>query len=85
VSVDNKAMGRALASGEALDVNEEGRILLERGVWELQRFVPGSDYCDALAERWIWSIGRHLEKGTILASTGAEFYANPDFECLFLR
>jgi hypothetical protein len=48
-------------------------------------FKEGFDYCDAKNERWIWSIGRRLSDGTVLASLTDEFYQNAEYECLWLR
>jgi hypothetical protein len=86
----NLAMARKLASGETLDVRKEGFPLSSPlGVYVLNRFVDGKDYCDAEAELWIFSIGRFkyepMGKELIYASTDARFYQHPLYECLFLR
>jgi hypothetical protein len=80
----NRAMRRKLEDGEALDVRAIGKEL-EPGVFELSRFVDDVDYCDAKNEEWIWSIGRRLRDGVVLAATNARFYQNDEFECLWLR
>lgn len=48
-------------------------------------FVEGKDYCDALAERWIWSIGIHRETGQVWASTASNKYLSPGIVCIWLR
>jgi hypothetical protein len=80
----NQAMLRKLEKNEAADVRTVGEELAP-GVFRLQAFTEGIDYCDAEKEDWIWSIGKDLRDGTILASTDARFFRNPDFDCLFLR
>lgn len=79
----NKAMERKFATGEAIDIaihrDETGLFYV------LPEFIDGKDYADGEREEWIWSIGRELETGRIVASTDTRFYGNPKFECLFLR
>jgi hypothetical protein len=79
----NKAMARKLRAGEAIDLAKNQETAT--GDYLLNTFVEGKDYCDSRKEFWIWSIGRHIESGFILASTTTKFYQNPKFECLFLR
>lgn len=72
----NMAMWNKLINNEAIDIqesrkNEDGDYVLGNG--------------DAKEEVWIWSIGRNKKTGEVLASTAADFYRNPDFECLWLR
>jgi len=83
----NRAMARKLASHRALNVREMmvPTDELGRGVYALDRYVDGVDYCDAEKELWIWSIGRRRHDGRIFASTDTRFYQNPDYECLWLR
>jgi hypothetical protein len=91
----NRAMARKLTSGEALDVRTmligvvrpqmAGPIETGDYEYELSRYQDGKDYCDAALERWIWSIGKSLEDGRILAATDTRFYQHDDFECLWLR
>jgi len=84
--VINLAMARKLESGEALDVLAIGMLLPDHdGVYKLRTYIDDKDYCDAHLEAWIWSIGRSLLTGEILAATDARYYQNPDFECLWLR
>lgn len=80
----NQAMQRKLDRDECLDVLEEGEEI-SPGVYLLRGFTEGVDYCDAEKEAWIWSIGRNLKTGEIHASTSAQFYQNPEYECLWLR
>ncbi len=84
--MDNKAMERMLQDCECVDVNAIGKQTDTPGVFELNHF-PGDDmdYSDAKTESWIWSIGRHVDSGQILASTDARFYQNGEYECLWLR
>jgi len=81
--MQNKAMERKIASGEAIDIGKNYRT--GQGDYILGSFVEEKDYCDSLLEQWIWSIGRHNETGLILASTSTKFYQNDQYECLFLR
>jgi hypothetical protein len=78
----NRSMARKLTRGEAIDVSGCRRA---GEFYVLGGFVDGKDYCDAMKERWIFSIGRHLQTGEILASTTAMFYQHKSYECLFLR
>lgn len=79
----NLSMAHKLKNDEALDVSECRRT--PEGYYILNHFWEGSDYCDAVTESWIWSIGRRKNDGVILASTTSIFYDNCDFECLWLR
>jgi hypothetical protein len=95
--VKNRKMRETLESGECLDVRKEGRLAnpadvlgedsvdVTENCFILSRFVEDKDYCDALTESWIWSIGRSKKTGAIFASTSTRFYQNELFECLFLR
>jgi hypothetical protein len=81
----NAQMEEMLRAGEALDVSgcprdEHGDYLLPPGF-----FRESVDYCDAVQELWVHSIGRHIQTGEVLASTSGRFYQNPLFECLWLR
>ena len=81
--MQNLRMKEKIERREAIDVSRCDRT--EDGHYILPHVVEGIDYCDAQSETWIWSIGRCVKTGQILASTSSEFYTNPDFECLFLR
>jgi hypothetical protein len=78
----NKRMEEKIQNGEALDLSSNER---EGRYYVLKEVVDGMDYCDAVRECWIWSIGRRNSDGKILADTTGVFYQNPDFECLWLR
>ena len=78
----NKAMERKLQAGDCIDLSKAPR---EDGYFVLDSVREGADYCDAASELWIWSIGRRISDGKILASTSADLYQNPRFECLWLR
>lgn len=79
----NRSMESAYLSGLALDVSGCKR---EGDAYVLtQPPVDGHDYCDVKTERWIWSIGRRLKDGVILAALDGRFYQNEEYECLWLR
>jgi hypothetical protein len=80
----NLSMQRKLDRGEAIDVAKmeqtaDGFYVLPSGV------VEGMDYCDSEKEHWVWSIGRNLETGQVVASLTNELYLNNKFECVWLR
>lgn len=79
----NRRMQEKLEAGEAMDVSACPRTA--EGDYILESFPSNMDFCDALTEGWIWSVGRHLKTGQILASTTSKFYLNPEYDCLFLR
>ena len=85
--MQNLAMKKKLDAGIAYDVNAVGKMVegFEGVVWELQRYENDSDYCDAVQEQWIWSIGQRVTDKRIFAATDTRFYQNPMFECLWLR
>lgn len=83
-SMRNRRMARQLENGETIDVSDfkkpDGTYHLPKGFYQ-----DGKDYCDAIMEEWIWSIGRD-ETGADFASTDARFYQNKHgFECIWLR
>lgn len=80
--MNNKRMEEKLQEGEAIDLSECKR---EDGAYVLKEFIEDKDYCDKKAEEWIWSIGRRLSDGKILAATDGRFYQNSKYECLWLR
>lgn len=85
----NKAMEEKLNSGSAVDLSglqrtPSGDYILPAAWWGEAELL-GRDFCDAKTEEWMWSIGRDLESGDILASTSTKFYQNPEYECLWLR
>ncbi len=79
----NLRMREKIANGEAIDLSKNQQT--PEGYYILDDFEDGSDYCNLETESWIWSIGRHLVTGQILAAHNTVFYQNPDYECLFLR
>ncbi len=79
----NKYMERSLSEGECIDLSDCKRN--EFGDYIIENFVDGSDYCDKNEELWIWSIGKSISDGKILASTTAKFYKNSEYECIWLR
>ena len=82
----NKSMERALEDGTCIDVNVIGVPYTQfPGVWVLDNFLEGMDYCDADGEDWIRSIGKDIQTGKIYASSDNRFYQNPKFVCLWLR
>lgn len=87
MQLKNLAMQEALEKGHCLDVNTVGfpHEGFEGSVWELKEFKEGYDYCDAVGERWIWSIGKSRINGRYFAAADAQMYQNPYFECVWLR
>ena len=83
-SLKNRAMAEKLSTFETLSVLEEGEAI-GGGLYKLRRFVEDRDYCDPKTEEWIWSIGKNLSTGEIVASTNSGLYQDPSWECLFLR
>ena len=80
----NLRMREKLDLGECLDVNKIGRPV-GHGVFVLARYEDGKDYCDAANEQWIWSIGRDVLNGEIIAAVDTRFYQHPQYTCLWLR
>lgn len=54
--MNNLRMQEKINSGEALDLSACRRTLED---YILEYFEDDVDYCDALQESWIWSIGRN--------------------------
>jgi hypothetical protein len=79
----NKEMEHLLQEGLAIDCSEFPRG--DHGEYLLDSYVPNCQYCDATTEEWIVSIGCQIETMQIVASTTAEFYKRPGYQCLFLR
>jgi hypothetical protein len=92
----NLRMLEKIEAGECLDVETSGDEV-EPGVFELHGVAKdaaedsagpqgwGLDFCVKSREEWVWSIGKRLSDGKVLAATDARFYQNEDFECLWLR
>lgn len=76
-------MEEKLDKNEAIDISACKRTT--GGYYILTNFIEDTDYCDAKAEHWIWSIGKNYATGEILASTNNNFYQNTEYKCLFLR
>ncbi|MGV3588599.1 MAG: hypothetical protein ACO1OF_16455 [Adhaeribacter sp.] len=92
--MQNKRMQQKIAMGHAIDVSDcplasdgdpNHPLSPLPASYILPEFKEGMDYCDSQKEVWIWSIGKHLETGQILAATDGRFYENPEYKCLFLR
>ena len=81
--MNNQAMQRKLADGEAIDIS--GCEQTPDGLYVLKDFREGVDYCDAVTERWIWSIGRRRSDSVLHASLSGDLYLNPEYECVWLR
>lgn len=87
-----KGMEAEVLQGKSLDVTKIGKEI-EPGLYRLAKFVDGGyDYIDPKRRVRIVSIGVRStptnllgEKVEILASTSAEFYMHPEFECVWLR
>jgi hypothetical protein len=80
----NKRMEEMLREGEAIDVSP---YLNRDGDYDLPASidVDGKDLCNAETEQWIWSVGKRLSDGAIIASHSSKLYQNPEFECIWLR
>lgn len=85
----NRRMEEKLVAGTACNIAGFKKGIMVEGqlqhIYELPDFVADVDYCDAEAEAWIWSIGRHRQTGKIYAATDTRYYLNRHFECLWLR
>lgn len=55
----NKAMARALKRHVCIDISTCKRTIA--GDYLLTEFKENKDYCDALSEKWIYSIGRLIK------------------------
>lgn len=80
----NLRMREKLDLGECIDVNKIGHSI-GTGLFVLDSYEDGKDYCDASSDAWIWSIGRHISSGVVIASIDSRFYQNPQYVCLWLR
>jgi len=80
----NLRMREKLDLGECIDVNKIGHSI-GAGLFVLDVYEDGTDYCDAANDQWIWSIGKHAVSGKIMAAIDTRFYQNPHYECLWLR
>lgn len=80
----NLRMREKLDLGECIDVNKIGHSIVV-GLFVLDGYVDGKDYCDAANEAWIWSIGKNIVTGQIMAATDSRFYQNPHYTALWLR
>ena len=77
-------MKEKLEAKKAIDVRAVG-VAIAPGRFEIIEFEDDMDYFDGVNEEWIWSIGKELATGKIIASTASDLYLNPKYECLFLR
>jgi len=82
--IKNTWMKNALRAGDVIDVRMIGTEV-EPGVFRLNEFIPDVDYVDAEDEAFIYSIGKDLESGEILAAVDGRYYNNDDYECIYLR
>ena len=81
----NRRMAEKLGKSEAITLHDckrtkDGDYIVPENLWQ-----EGTDYCNAEEESWIWSIGKHMKTGQILAAHSTKFYENPEYICLFLR
>ena len=87
LNLRNKAMQRKLEERRAIDLAPCARTAT--GVYVLEKFVEGLDYCDSSREAWVWSIAkltrplpsvmadgsrRTLGPGLYLAAMDSRFY-----------
>jgi hypothetical protein len=80
----NLSMREKVKRLEAINVRIIG-VEIDAGLFRLSFFDHNADYCDLETGTWIWSIGRHNASGDIIASTDDRFFADPDYDCLWLR
>lgn len=78
-------MSDPMKAEDVIDVMQDGDVTGDPGVYWLRTFTPDVDYADKTKGLWIWSIGKNLVSGKVLAATDTRFYQNPLFECLWLR
>lgn len=91
--LDNLVMERSLVNGKTRDVsacdrNPDGDYILRDDLRQdaLSNNDKGdTDFCDAVKEVWIGSIGLCEASQVVLASTSGKFYQRPGYNCLFLR
>jgi hypothetical protein len=79
----NKQMEYLLGEALAIDVSEfpvngEGDFILDS-------YIPSCQYCNAVTEQWIHSIGCDLTTMHIYASTTDKFNNRAGYQCLYLR
>lgn len=79
-------MQEKLKNGEALDVTVIGSpVEGQPGVWKLESYLEGLDYCDGNSETWIYSIGFDPKTNEFFAASDYRFVENPAFVCVWLR
>lgn len=84
--MQNQSMMAKLKNGEAIDVGVIGSPYQGfAGVWKLESYLDGVDYCDSESEQWIYSIGKDKVTGEVFAATDTRFVDNPKFDCVWLR
>jgi len=97
--MNNKAMEKKIATGEALDLKDCDRVKSED--WPGEAYLipedsevarrlehgDGVDICDSSKELWMWSVGRRVEDDKLFASAfyPPVFYEKPGYNCLWLR
>lgn len=77
-------MDEKVKDGEAIDIASFER----EGLYYVvppEKFAEDSDYCDLRSNSWVWSIGRRLSDGVILASLSEDLYLHPEYDCVWLR
>lgn len=80
----NTMMHDMVQKGIAKDVTKVGHEICH-GLYKLDSFEDGMDYCDPDKNLWIWSIGKNLCSGEIFASIDTRYYGHSGFECIWLR
>ena len=83
--MQNLRMQEKLAAGDAIDLSKCERTEDDCYIMPPGMYVEEKDYCDAVREEWIWSIGIHRVTGTMLASTTTKLYNRTWYECIWLR
>ena len=79
----NKQMEHLLGEGLAIDVSEFP--VSGEGDYILDSYVPSCQYCNAVTEQWILSIGCHILSMHIYASVTNKFHNRSGYQCLYLR
>lgn len=87
----NNRMRSKVDAGDAIDLYGAVRHLdRHTAVFQVDAVVEGMDYCvidpgEDAHDEWIYSIGRRLADGVILAARDVRFYKRDGYECVWLR
>jgi hypothetical protein len=89
-NLKNLRMAEKLSEGESFDISgcertSDGSYILTGILAEEAERAEGTDFCDAKTESWVWSIGKNIKTGQVVAALDARYYQNPEYNCLWLR